>query len=166
MNESRFTVGTADSLEIGEVVYLFVDRTGYHVQDPRHYSMTELTMRGATVFARGKARGGNNMMHFVGWTNDDNDILASAADVDHTDIRSYYSNVETIKNFERFTKCFYLDKYDFVMRQPAVMRANTVNSRTPGDICCSKCKEPHSHAAPNMSDGTFRCYECRVNPYR
>lgn len=33
-------------------------------------------------------------------------------------------------------------------------------------MICNRCQEPVLQAAPNQSDGSFRCYSCKTNPFR
>lgn len=162
MNETRFSVSEAVNLELGEVVYLFIDRAGYRTSSMN--GSTGETMKGATVFATAIHR--NSLRYFIGWTDDDVDLPLCALNVDIGVIRHNYSGLNLVKNHERFTKYVMVCDYEQVMRAPIAQRIAATKRVGPDELVCCRCKEPTAMAAPNMADGSFKCYTCRANPFR
>lgn len=163
---TRFQVQTVENVALGEVVYLPLDDSGFSLADmsSSYFRM----MKGATLIATASRNGYRK--YFFGWTEHDEDIPQDAQDFSKDFLLtsgSSYGNIRLAANIDRYKKFVQHGAGTYVLRLPEAMRLSTTKAPPVGDsLICTGCKEPVLQAAPNMADGSFKCYSCRNNPYR
>jgi hypothetical protein len=163
--KTRFSVESVLNVDLGEVVYLPLDESGFCLGDMSSSYLRAL--KGGTLIATAVRNGYRKF--FFGWTEHDEDLPsdASAFSKDFLVTPGSYSNVRLAANIDRYTRFLQHGSSAFVVRLPEAMRLTNVKAPPVGDsLICTGCKEPVLQAAPNMADGSFKCYSCRSNPYR
>ena len=158
MNETRFTISEGNNFELGEVVYFFVDKAGYRTSSP-YIGDSLTTIKGGTVF--GSATYLAAKRFFVGWTSADVDLPMCSVTPDIEEFKKFYTNVRFSPDYRRYTKCIVVCDYEFVIRAPLASRIAATKGVKDDHLVCCKCHEPIQYAAPNMADGSFKCFQCR-----
>jgi hypothetical protein len=163
MNETRFQVQSVESITLGEVVYLALDSDGYLLTDmgSSYFSF----LKGVTLIGKGSRNGYRKF--FLGWTEHDEDLPRDADTWNRDLVARNHSSLQFVPNLERFTKYITVGAGTRMMQMPVALRVQALKVPPTHDaMVCTRCKEPVLQAAPNMADGSFKCYECRANPFR
>lgn len=162
---TRFSVQTVENINLGEVALVAMDESGYTLADIG--SSYFRGMKGATRIATASRNGYRK--YFFGWTEHDEDIPHDAMDFtkDFLVNPGSYANVRLAPNIDRYKKYIQLGSGAYVVRPPETTQLLASKAPPGAQACiCTGCKEPVLQAAPNMADGSFKCYTCRNNPYR